>query len=92
MAEREVIPPRIVKITYRSGVNGRVAVAFAKVPYGGLFDMNEKLSRLFTKRQVRWFRLDEAKPEEITEHRSTLVRWPEALAATVTRTKIDLYA
>jgi hypothetical protein len=90
MAEREVIPPRIVKITYRSGINGKCAVAYAKVPYGGLFDLNEKLSRLFSKRQVRWFRVDEAKPEEIARVRDSLVRWPEALAATASRTKIDL--
>lgn len=89
---RAVIPPRIVKVTYRSAVNGRVAVAFAKVPYGQLFDLNEKLTRLLSQRQVRWFRVEEAKPEEIADVRATLVRWPEALASTTKRTRIDLLA
>ena len=85
-------PPRILKITYRSGVNGRVAVAFAKVPYGGIYELNEKLARLMSKRQVRWYRIDEAKSMEIAEHRAELARWPIALARTITRTKIDLLA
>ena len=82
----------IVKITYRSGVNGRVAVAFAKVPYGGMVELADKLARLLAVKQVRWFRVDAAKPHEINEVRSSLVRWPEALEATLTRTKIDLLA
>lgn len=82
----------IVKITYRSGVNGRVAVAFAKVPYGGMVELADKLARLLAVKQVRWFRIDAAKPHEINEVRPTLTRWPEALAATVTRTRVDLLA
>lgn len=85
-------PPRIVKITYRSGVNGRVAVAYAKVPYSGLFDLTEKLTRMVSKREIRWFRIDEAKPAEIAVARASLVRWPEALRRTVGLTRINLEA
>jgi hypothetical protein len=85
-------PPRIVKIRYRSGINGRVAIAFAKVPYSGLFDLSEKMARLLHQRQVRWYRIEEAKPEEIEIARPSLVRWPEALRQTVGLTKVDLNA
>ena len=82
----------IVKITYRSGVNGKVAVAFAKIPYGGMVDLSDKLARLLAVRQVRWYRLSAATPDEINEHRAELVRWPEALARTIERTHIDVLA
>lgn len=82
----------IVKITYRSGVNGKVAVAFAKVPYGGMVDLADKLARLLTIRQVRWFRISAATPVEIAEHRSELARWTESLTRTIPRTHIDLLA
>lgn len=82
----------IVKVTYRSGVNGRVAVAFAKVPYGGMVDLSDKLARLLAVRQVRWFRIEAANPSEIASHRSELTRWPDALERTVTRTRVNLLA
>ena len=82
----------IVKITYRSGVNGRVAVAYAKIPYGGMVDLADRLARLLAVKQVRWFRLSAATPEEIAEHRAALRRWPDALAATTPRTRVDLLA
>lgn len=82
----------IVKITYRSGVNGKVAVAYAKIPYGGMVDLSDKLARLLAVKQVRWYRLAAATPQEIAAHRASLARWPEALAATTSRTRIDLLA
>jgi len=88
------VPDQIhtVKITYRSRVNGRVAVAYAKVPYGGMVDIGEKFARLLAVRQVRWFRLSAMTKDELTQHRSELQRWSEALADTVTRTRIDVLA
>ena len=82
----------IVKITYRSGVNGRVAVAFAKIPYGGMIDLADRMARLLAIKQVRWFRIDAAKPADIAANRQTLTRWPDALAATTARTHIDVLA
>lgn len=85
-------PPRILKITYRSAINGRVARAYAKVPYGGQFDLAEKLARMVAQRQILWYRVDVAKPAEIAENRSTLQRWLGALMATTPRTKVDWLA
>ena len=81
-----------VKIRYRSGVNGRVAVAYAKIPYGGMVDLADKLARLLAVRQVRWFRIDAMTTDELREHRGELARWPEALARTIPRTHIDVLA
>lgn len=83
-------PPRIIRIRYRSGVNGRVATIITKVPYGQAYDMTEKLTRLLTQRQIKWFRIDEAKPDEIEAARPTLARWTEALARSVAITRINL--
>lgn len=85
-------PPRILKIQYRSAINGRKAVAFAKVPYSGILDLNEKLARMMAKRQILWFRVDVAKPEEINEHRSQLARWLGALMETSAVTRVDWLA
>lgn len=82
----------VVKIKYRSGVNGKCAVAYAKIPYGGMIDLSDKLARLLAIRQVRWYRIAAATPEEIAAVRSDLTRWPDALASTVSRTKVDLLA
>ena len=84
--------PRIIRLRYRSGVNGRVATAIAKVPYSGLFDLSEKMARLLAKGQVRWFRMDPATVAEIEAARDALQRWPDALRATVDLTRIDLDA
>lgn len=85
-------PPRIIRVRLRSGVNGRVAVAFMKVPYSALYDLSEKLARLLSQRQIRWFRIDVATPEEIEVHRPSLVRWPEALRSMAPLTRIDFDA
>lgn len=82
----------LVKVTYRSQVNGRVAVAYAKIPYGGMVDLAEKMARLLAIQQVRWFRIDAMKPSEIAEHRSELSRWPEALARTIPTTGVNVLA
>jgi hypothetical protein len=85
-------PPRIFRIRYRSAVNGRVAEAFAKVPYSALFDLNEKLARMVSQNQIRWFRVDVANPVQIDEHRGSLERWQPALRATQAITKVDFDA
>ena len=85
-------PIRIVRIRYRSGVNGRVATAFARVPYGGMIDLADRMSRLLAVRQVRWYRLDAATPAEIAANRDALARWPDALAATFPTTRIEVQA
>jgi len=82
----------IVRIRYRSGVNGKCATAYAKIPYGGMLDLADKMARLLAIKQVRWFTIAAATPDEIAEHRPALARWPDALAATVTRTHIDVLA
>lgn len=81
---------RIVKIRYRSNVNGRVATAFAKVEYSGMYDLNEKLARLLSQRQIKWFRIDVASPDEIERERSGLTRWHESLSRTVRITNVNL--
>ena len=88
----DTAPPRIFRVTYRSAINGRVARVFAKVPYGGLFDLNEKLARMLSKNQIRWFRVDVATPVEISENRSKLGRWLGVLAETSSITKVDWLA
>ena len=85
-------PPRIFKVTYRSAVNGRVARVYVKVPYGGLFDLNDKMARMLSERQILWFRVDVAKSAEIAEHRSTLSRWLGALTGTSHITRVDWLA
>jgi hypothetical protein len=84
--------PRIIRIRYRSGINGRVATAYCKVPYGSLYDLSEKLARLMATQQVRWYRIDAATADEIEKVRHSLVRWPEALSSTVRLTRVNLEA
>ena len=80
--------PNIFKVTYRSAVNGRVARVFVKVPYGGLFMLNEMLARQMATGQILWHRVDVAKPVEIGEHRSELQRPIPALLGTTPLTKV----
>ena len=83
-------PPRIFKVTYRSGLRHRNAEMYMKVPYGGLFGMSEVLSRMLTTGQILWFRISVAKPGEITpEIRSGLERWMPALTHTSDTTGVD---
>lgn len=82
----------IVRIDYRSGVNGKCAVTYAKIPYGGMVDLSDRMARLLAIKQVRWYRIGAATPDEIARHREQLARWPDALARTVARTHIDVLA
>lgn len=84
--------PRILKITYKSGKNRRLARVFAKVPYSGIYDLNEKLARMFAKGEITWYRVDKATPDEINENRSTLGRWLGALSESSTVTRVDWLA
>ena len=80
----------IIKVEYRSGVRRRNATFFAKVPYGGSYDMTEKLTRLQQQEQVKWFKVSGASKEEIARERPGLKRWPEALRETAAITGVDL--
>jgi hypothetical protein len=66
-----------------------VARVFTKVPYSGLFGLNEVLARQTAAGNLLWFRVDVAKAAEITEHRSELARWLGALMATTPITAVD---
>lgn len=81
--------PNIFKVSYRSAVNGRVARAYVKVPYSGLYGLTETLTRQQAAGQILWFRVAIARPHEIAEHRSELARWLDALRATTRITKVD---
>lgn len=81
--------PRIFLITVRSGYNGRLARVFAKVPYGHVFNLTEALTRAMVTGEVSWFRLEPARPSQITPTiRAGLQRWPEALRSLSERTGI----
>jgi hypothetical protein len=87
-------PPRIFYVEYKSAVNGRVARFFVKIPYGvwrdSLYGLNECFARAVFLGLISRFRVDVARPGQITpDIRSRLTRWPEALAATTNRTKVE---
>ena len=84
-----VISPRIFRVTYRSRLGRKRKVTFyVKVPYSGLFSMNETLARAVSTRQVMWFRLDV--PEFIHPNsREALARWPAAFAVSSEITGVD---
>jgi len=85
------IPPRILRVRYRSNHHPRRAVeVWVKVPYGGVHGMYalvQALTRAVQTREILSFRVDA--PQKITpEHRAQLRRWPEALALTSPRTGV----
>ena len=89
MSSARPAQPRIFRIRYggfrRRGEHGRFISSrfdgYVKVPYAGLFGLMETLTRAMTTNQISWFRIDVAKPGEITpEIRDNLVRWTEALS------------
>jgi hypothetical protein len=85
-----VYQPRIYRVMYRSAVNGKLVKIFMKVPYSGLYAMTEVLTRAVANRQIEWYRLDPAKPGEITPKvRDALQRWPEALRASSAKTEVS---
>jgi len=81
--------PNILRVEYRSALNGRKARVFVKVPYGGLFTLNEMLARQLATGQLLWFRVGVATPAEIGVHRSELARAVEALTGTTRITRVD---
>jgi len=88
MVAEKVNSPRIFRVTYRGA--RRVVSTWVKVPYGGLFGMTEALTRAMATGQIRWFRIDVAKPGEITPAvRSNLQRWPTALEETSHTTSVE---
>lgn len=97
MTAEKVNQPRIFRVRY-SGAQRReqgrflprLATVFVKVPYGGLFGLSETLVRAMSTNQIRWFRIDVARPGEITpEIRASLTRWPEALGITTSTTAVE---
>lgn len=81
--------PRIFRVMYRSARNGKLVRIFTKVPYSGMYPMTETLTRALTIGDIAWFRVDVAKPTEITPRvRANLQRWPEALRSTTERTQV----
>lgn len=75
---------------YRSAINGKMVKLFMKVPYGHVFDLTETLTRQLMTGQIAWFRVDPAKPGEITDKmRNSLQRWPEVLRASSERTGVE---
>lgn len=74
---------------YRSALNGKLVKVYTKVPYSGLYPMTETLTRALAVGDIEWFRVDPAKPTEITPRvRENLQRWPEALRASTTKTEV----
>jgi hypothetical protein len=85
-----VYQPRIYRVMYRSARNGKLVKVFTKVPYGGVYAMTEVLTRAIATGEIEWYRLDPAKPSEITPKvRSNLERWPEALRASSAKTEVS---
>jgi hypothetical protein len=88
MSAEHVASPRIFKVSYRGP--RRVATAYVKVPYSGLYGLTETLTRAMTTGQVLWFRIDVAKKGEITpDVRANLVRWMEGLMSTSETTTVE---
>lgn len=91
MSEPTPIPPRILRVKYRSNLGRRlVSECLVKVPYGGLHGMyalTETLTRAMQTRKLIWFRIDA--PLQITpEMRDQLLRWPDALKLTGERSGV----
>lgn len=81
--------PRIYRVMYRSGINGKLVKVFTKVPYSGSYAMTETLTRAVNTGEVAWYRIDPAKPTEITPKvRQDLKRWPEALQTSSQKTDV----
>lgn len=88
-------PPRILKVQYRSMLGRkRVATFYCKVPRGGsMYELNEALTRLIITNQASWYRVDRAKPGEITpDIRAGLERWLPAMQHTTSITGVDIQA
>lgn len=82
--------PRIIRVMYRSATNGKMVRLFMKVPYSHAFDLAEVLTRQLMTGQIAWFRIDPAKPSEITPKiRESLQRWPEVLRDSSSKTEVD---
>lgn len=63
-----------------------------KVQYGGLFGLSEVLARALATGELRWYRLEVAKPADITpEVRAVLLRWTDALDRISTITEAQFY-
>jgi hypothetical protein len=87
--EQKIGRPRIIRVMYRSALNGKLVRVITKVPYANLYPMTETLTRALAVGDIAWFRIDPAKPSEITPNvRANLQRWPEALRSTTERTHV----
>lgn len=79
----------VFRVEYKSAINGRVARFFVKVPYGAAYALSETLMRAYVTGEIRWFRVMDIKPGELTpEMRGILLRWPESLERSTAKTKV----
>jgi len=79
----------VFRVEYGSAVNRRVARFYVKAPYGSSYALVEALNRAYQTGQVRWFRIVDIMPGELSvSDRSTLMRWPDALRASSLTTKV----
>lgn len=89
--------PRIFFLSYttpprreRGRFMPRTGSAWIKVPYSGLYGLNETLTRAMSTGQVEKIVLRWARPGEITPQvRAGLMRWPDALRYTSEVTSVD---
>lgn len=79
----------IYRLSYRSGINGRVATMWVKAPYGTMFATTDLLSRQLSQAAILWYRLAVATPKEIAIHRPELARALDALHASSVVTKVE---
>lgn len=80
---------RIYRVMYRSAKNNKLVRVITKIQYSGLYPLVETLARALAVGDILWFRIDPAKPSEITPNvRANLQRWPEALRSTTERTDV----
>lgn len=85
-----MIQPRIYRVMYRSGHNGKLVKVFAKVPYSGVYAMTETLTRAMTTGEIIYVSIAPAKASEITPKvRDNLERWPVALRQSSEKTGVS---
>lgn len=79
----------VFKVEYKSAINRRVARIFVKVPYGAAYGLMETITRAYLKGDVVWFKVSDFGDGELTpDIRESLLRWPQALAASTAKTKV----
>ncbi len=84
-----MIQPRIYRVMYRSGHNGKLVKVITKVPYSGVYALTETLTRAMTTGEIIYMSVAPAKAGEITPGvRKNLERWPVALRKSSEKTGV----